>query len=228
MNIQDASEAVFRGGRIGTVLSGYTLRHSQVSMARAVSSLIELGGTAVLEAGTGVGKSLAYLVPAVLSGQAVVVSTATITLQDQLLNKDIPAVGAILGREIDAAVLKGRSNYLCLRKWSLWGEKAAPELARWVSEGGGDTSSLRGNMDQGVLRKVTGDSLDCLGSQCPDMHRCHYYRARNRARKASILIVNHHLLLCGIETGDLIPDAGSWLLTRPMPFTRPPPPQWAG
>lgn len=210
MNIQDASEAVFRGGRIGTVLSGYTLRHSQVSMARAVSSLIELGGTAVLEAGTGVGKSLAYLVPAVLSGQAVVVSTATITLQDQLLNKDIPAVGAILGREIDAAVLKGRSNYLCLRKWSLWGEKAAPELARWVSEGGGDTSSLRGNMDQGVLRKVTGDSLDCLGSQCPDMHRCHYYRARNRARKASILIVNHHLLLCGIETGDLIPDA--WLL----------------
>ncbi len=210
MNLQKTSEAVFRGERIKTVLSGYTLRSSQIEMASAVSDLIELGGTAVLEAGTGVGKSLAYLVPAVLSGQAAVISTATITLQDQLLHKDIPAVGAILDREIDAAVLKGRSNYLCLRKWSLWGDRAAPELSRWVSSGVGDISSLPASMDAGVLRKVTGDSLDCLGSQCPDMHRCHYYRARNRARKASILIVNHHLLLCGIETGDLIPEA--WLL----------------
>lgn len=179
-------------------------------MACVVADLAELGGTAALEAGTGVGKSFAYLIPAVLSGQAVVVSTATITLQDQLLNKDIPAVSRILGREIDAAVLKGRSNYLCLRKWNMWGEKTAPELREWAREGNGDVSSIGIPVKPSKLGKITGDSLDCLGSRCPDMHGCFYYKARNRARKASLLVVNHHLLLCGIQTGDLIPE--SWLL----------------
>lgn len=210
MNLGGIVCDVFRGERFREQVSNSSVRQAQIDMARSVSDLCELGGTAVLEAGTGVGKSFAYLIPAVLSGQASVVSTATITLQDQLLNKDIPSVSRILDRNIDAAVLKGRSNYLCLRKWSLWGGKALPGITDWVEKGGGDISTLDYPVKPSSLSKVTGDSLDCLGSRCPEMHRCFYYRARNNARRASVLIVNHHLLLCGLETGDLIPEA--WLL----------------
>lgn len=210
MNLAGLTDGVFRGEAFRKALGKGSTRESQIGMAMVVADLVELGGTAVLEAGTGVGKSFAYLIPAVLSGQAAVVSTATIALQDQLLNKDIPLVSRILGRKVDAAVLKGRSNYLCLRKWNLWGGKAAPGLGEWAESGNGDLSSINLSIKPSALSRVAGDSLDCLGSRCPEMHRCHYYRARNRARKASLLIVNHHLLLCGIQSGDLIPE--SWLL----------------
>ena len=210
MNLTELTLETFRGADFKAALGNGSERESQIQMAGVVADLVQLGGTAVLEAGTGVGKSFAYLIPAVLSGQAAVVSTATKALQDQLLNKDIPMVSKIIGKEIDAVVLKGRSNYLCLRKWNLRGDKAAPELSLWAESGNGDVSSLSTRIKPSALGKVTGDSLDCLGSSCPEMHRCHYYRARNRARRASLLIVNHHLLLCGIQTGDLIPE--SWLL----------------
>ncbi len=200
----------FTDGRAESVIPRYTIRRQQVDMAASVADLVELEGIAVLEAGTGVGKSLAYLIPAVLSGQACVISTATLTLQDQLIEKDIPMVGRILGESIDAAVLKGRSNYLCLRKWFDWGNSVAPELKEWVETGNGDLSLSDIKLDSDRKRKIAGDGLDCLGNKCSEMHHCHYYTARNKARKARILVVNHHLLLCGLDSGDLIPDA--WFL----------------
>jgi len=210
LSLSSLALEAFRGEDFAKALGSDSQRESQIQMAEVVSELVEFGGTAVLEAGTGVGKSFAYLIPAVLSAQATVISTATIALQDQLLKKDIPMVSRILKREIDAVVLKGRSNYLCLRKWNLWGDKTLPGLSGWAESGNGDLSSLGKGVKHSALAKVTGDSLDCLGNRCPEMHRCHYYRARNKARKAPLLIVNHHLLLCGIQTGDLIPE--SWLL----------------
>ncbi len=210
MTLSRRVEEIFTGGAAAAGMPGYTVRREQVDMACAVSDLVELGGISVLEAGTGVGKSLAYLIPAVLSGQVCVVSTATLTLQDQLINRDIPGVGKILGEKIEAEVLKGRSNYLCLRKWYQWGSTVVPELKDWVEAGNGDLSLAGVDHGKENLRKVAGDSLDCLGSKCPEMHRCHYYAARNRARKARILVVNHHLLLTGLVAADLIPDA--WFL----------------
>ncbi len=210
MSLSRRVTEAFTDGRAESVIPRYTIRRQQVDMAASVADLVELEGIAVLEAGTGVGKSLAYLIPAVLSGQACVISTATLTLQDQLIGKDIPMVGRILGEKIDAAVLKGRSNYLCLRKWFNWGNSVAPELKEWVEAGNGDLSLSDIKLDSDRKRKIAGDGLDCLGNKCSEMHHCHYYTARNKARKARILVVNHHLLLCGLDSGDLIPDA--WFL----------------
>ncbi|MCK5133145.1 MAG: ATP-dependent DNA helicase [Candidatus Sabulitectum sp.] len=210
MSLSERVLAVFTDGSAASVIPKYTVRREQVDMASSVADLVELEGISVLEAGTGVGKSFAYLIPAVLSGQACVISTATLTLQDQLISKDIPMVGRILGETVDAAVLKGRSNYLCLRKWFQWGSAVAPELKEWVEEGNGDLSLSDIKLGGDRKRKVAGDGLDCLGSKCSEMHHCHYYIARNKARKARILVVNHHLLLCGLDSGDLIPDA--WFL----------------
>jgi ATP-dependent DNA helicase DinG len=208
--LSEKVDAVFSGGEIEEQFPDYRIRIQQTDMASAVSDLVEFGGISVLEAGTGVGKSLAYLVPAVLSEQVCVVSTATHTLQDQLISRDIPLVGRILGVSINAAVLKGRSNYLCLRKWYQWGSTVAPELREWVDAGNGDLSLSEFNLAADRKRKVAGDSMDCLGSRCSERSRCYYYTARNKARKARILVVNHHLLLTGLVTGDLIPDA--WFL----------------
>ncbi len=210
MSLSERVIAVFKQGDAASAIPDYTVRSQQVDMAVSVADLVELEGISVLEAGTGVGKSFAYLIPAVLSGQACVIATATLTLQDQLISKDIPMVGKILGKTIDAAVLKGRSNYLCLRKWLEWGTSVAPELIEWAETGNGDLSQLHIRLDSDRRRKIAGDGLDCLGSKCSEMHHCFYYTARNKARKARILVVNHHLLLCGLDSGDLIPDA--WFL----------------
>ncbi len=210
MSLSERVTAVFKDGSAASVIPRYTVRAEQVEMASSVADLVELEGISVLEAGTGVGKSFAYLIPAVLSGQACVISTATLTLQDQLISKDIPMVGRILGETIDAAVLKGRSNYLCLRKWFEWGNTVVPELKEWVEAGNGDLSLSEIRLDSDRKRKIAGDGLECLGNKCPEMHHCHYYTARNKARKARILVVNHYLLLCGLDSGDLIPDA--WFL----------------
>ena len=210
MNLSERVKAVFSGSGAASAIPNYKVRPQQVAMAASVADLLELEGISVLEAGTGIGKSFAYLIPAVLSDQACVISTATLTLQDQLIGKDIPMVGKILGEPVDAAVLKGRANYLCLRKWFQWGNEVAPELKGWVEAGNGDLSLCDLKPASDRKRKIAGDGLDCLGSKCSEMHRCHYYTARNKAKKARILVVNHHLLLCGLDSGDLIPEA--WFL----------------
>lgn len=190
-------------------------RSGQLSMALAIAHAIEHHGTLVVEAGTGVGKTAAYLIPALLSGQRVLVSTATKTLQDQLYLRDLPKMMAGLDRVIKRAVLKGRRNYVCLHRLEhAW---------QWVAEHDAQAQSLLGLVQQWVQHTTTGDlhelpqfneqsSLvdlvtstvhDCAVTRCPAFDRCHVYKARDTARQADVVVVNHHWLFaeCASKAG---------------------------
>lgn len=203
-----ATREAFECGALERI-AGYGRRPRQLEMAEAVALAMETGGVHILEAGTGVGKSLAYLVPSMASGRRVVVSTATRTLQDQLFEKDIPSVRAALGSGASVALLKGRNNYVCLRKW-LAGRSGArgSALDEWVSKtSSGDVSELESEPDPEVWMHLRSDMFDCLAQSCPHRSSCHFQKARAEARKADLIILNHHLLLSGVCAGELVPDA---------------------
>jgi ATP-dependent DNA helicase DinG len=212
-----AAEGLFAG-----VLEGFEVRPEQAEMAGAVLECLTGGGALAVEAGTGVGKSLAYLLPAIAvaerSGEKVVISTHTITLQDQLAENDVPLVELALGREVRHAVLKGRTNYLCLRKWDefLSGSLAADETERlfglrllmWLDQTAtGDCSELNlSGAEQDCWELVGGDEA-CWGKHCPRARVCFANRARELAEKADIVIVNHSLVCSDLaaENGVLPP-----------------------
>ena len=191
---------------------GYEHRPQQIEMLRTVTQAFNYGDHVLAEAGTGIGKSVAYLLPAihfaVRNGRPVVVSTNTINLQDQLFHKDIPDLKEILPLDFKATVLKGRSNYLCLRRLALFRRKESLEaeqvqvLAKvlaWLPvTGTGDSAelSLREG-EQGVWREIQAEQETCLGDRCPHLRkgRCFFYRARRQAEAAHIIVVNHALLL---------------------------------
>ena len=158
----------------------------------------------VVEAETGIGKSLAYLVPAIESGMRVVVSTATINLQDQLIEKEIPLLEQVLGQEVSAVCVKGRQNYLCLHRWyqyryspqiSLVGDEECDRIEGWLEETEtGDRAELDWLADKSPLwPKISSHSYQCLGSDCPEWSNCLVNNLRKRAASARILVVNHHL-----------------------------------
>ncbi len=180
-------------------------REGQQQMAAAIADAIALRTSVVVEAGTGVGKTFAYLVPAVLSGARVVVSTATKTLQDQLFSRDLPAVTAALGIPVRTALLKGRSSYLCLSRMdtALHGSasserilgKVLAGISRWSKTTlTGDLAEMTGLDERSpALALVTSTRENCLGSDCPKAKECHVNLARKEALGADIVVVNHHL-----------------------------------
>jgi len=186
-------------------LDGFLLRPGQQAMAHAVASVIQEGGVLAVEAGTGVGKTLAYLVPALLSGEKIIISTATKTLQEQLFLRDLPRVVRALGFPIRMALLKGRSSYLCAQRLSTAHQAAydfsAQDLAlletarQWAqSTVEGDVAELGGLQDHKVLAGlVTSTRENCLGASCPQIGNCHTLQARQRAMQAELVVVNHHL-----------------------------------
>jgi len=191
-------------------VDGYAVRPRQVDMALTVADAITTGGLYLLEAGTGVGKSLAYILPSLLSGAKTVVSTATLTLQDQLVTRDIPSLVEALGLDVEVAVLKGRRRYLCSRKWLLVSARFGrfPGLGEWAgSTSSGDVSHCPVSIPPDIWRHVSGDRLDCNGPVCPFFSKCFYFGARSVARRAGLLILNHHLLVSGMQAEDLIPEA---------------------
>ena len=216
---------IFSGtGALSRVVDGYQPRQQQLDMAVAVTHAIETGEHLVVEAGTGIGKTFAYLVPALLSGQRVVVSTGTRTLQDQLFHRDLPVISRAIGRPVSVALLKGRANYLCLyRLEQAIAENTRPGAAqrkeielikRWSGQTrSGDVSELDQVSEQSaVWPRVTSNAENCLGSRCPDYDRCHVVRARRAAQEADVVIVNHHLLLADLALkeegfGELLPGA---------------------
>jgi len=227
----DADPAALLGadGPFTHLLDGFAPRHQQQEMAVAVADAIEAGNTLVTEAGTGTGKTFAYLLPALLSGKKVVVSTGTRHLQDQLYHRDLPLVRQALDVPIRAALLKGRANYLCryrLQQHLAAGrfrsrEQAAEATAirDWAGRTrAGDIAELIGISEESrIWPLVTSNTDNCLGQECPDYTDCFLVRARRNAQAVDLLVVNHHLLFADMALrdsgfGELLPDAEAWII----------------
>lgn len=204
-------------------------RQVQQEMAVAVNQAIQSKTNLIIEAGTGVGKTFAYLLPALLSDKQVVVSTGTKNLQDQLYKRDLPNILKVLEINPKTALLKGRNNYLChyrlentLASGKLPDPKAVKYLSlinRWkdktVTGDLGDLSALPENSS--IVPYVTSTAENCLGQDCPFIEDCHLAGARDKARKAKILVVNHHLLLADLVLkedgfGELLPDTDIFII----------------
>jgi len=208
-------------GVLASALPDYELREAQLQMVLAVAQIMRRGGRLAVEAGTGTGKSLAYLVPAlaraVRCDERVVVSTHTHTLQEQLMLKDIPSLRRWLPWDFDAALLKGRSNYISLRRWRRYLAepcrdadelKIKLKVLVWLHDTRtGDRSELRLQGPEEVYWvRVASDPLDCAGLRCRE-EDCFVHRARAAAEQADLVVVNHALLLADVATGgSLIPE----------------------
>ncbi|HYN08450.1 MAG TPA: ATP-dependent DNA helicase [Vicinamibacterales bacterium] len=222
--LHDRVEAAFgKTGPLAAAFDGYEPRPGQQQLAGEVARTLASGGTLVAEAGTGTGKTLAYLVPAVLAGKRVLISTGTRTLQDQVFYKDLPALSRALGREIRAAYMKGRTNYLCRHRFgavravedSLTVEEKTwlARITEWaaVTETG-DRAEIEDLPDDLTFwNDLTSTSEQCLGRECPEYLDCFITQMRDRAVSADVVIVNHHLLCADASVrqgsyGAVVPD----------------------
>jgi ATP-dependent DNA helicase DinG len=216
-------------GPFSSSLPAFAPRQPQIEMAEAVERALAGNGALVVEAGTGIGKTLAYLVPALLSGERVIVSTGTKTLQDQLFFRDLPMVKETLGLSVKPALLKGRANYLCLHRMGiartegrLPNREAVAELeavsdwsARTV-DGDLSSSGVLGE-DSALLPLVTSTTENCLGADCPRFEDCYVARARKEAQDADVVVVNHHLLFADMAIkqsgfGEVLPGAAAFII----------------
>ena len=198
------------GGPLAQAAEGFVARDGQTQLAQAVARTIGQGGVLVAEAATGVGKTFAYLVPALLSGERVLVSTATKTLQDQLFGRDLPRLARALGVPARMALLKGRSSYLCLHRLEFAGESsdlrmtgarhALSKIERWSkTTRTGDLAELPGLEERSpVIPLVTSTRENCLGADCPKFRACHVNLARREAMAADVVVINHHLFFADL------------------------------
>lgn len=213
-------------GALGKAIPGFQARQAQIDMAEAVTNAIKHSSQLVVEAGTGTGKTFAYLVPALLSGKKVIISTGSKNLQEQLFHRDLPLMVGALGFHGNVALLKGRANYLCLDRLSRQmveshTNEADPTLLTqlvkvrsWASETKtgdlGECDDLP--EDSLVIPTITSTNDNCLGKECPSYQDCFVSKARRKAMDADVVVVNHHLFLADLaikETGfgELIPEA---------------------
>src|SRR2546425_284290 len=226
---RQVAEAFAPNGALAKSVPGFVARPSQREMALAVFDAIVERGTLVAEAGTGTGKTFAYLVPALLAGGKVLLSVGTKTLQDQVFDKDLRIVSRALGLPTDAVLLKGRQNYICLHR-----------LDRAVGDGLHETREAAGHLrsierfarasatgdraevstvpeNAGIWHAVTSTQDNCLGAGCPQFEPCFVYRARRRALSAQVVVVNHHLFLADMALrderfGELLPAVDTVVL----------------
>ncbi|WP_171962539.1 ATP-dependent DNA helicase [Bordetella trematum] len=220
----DISEFFDADGPLAQAMPGYRPRHAQVELAQAIESAMADRATLVAEAGTGTGKTWAYLVPAIVQGGKVLVSTGTRTLQDQLFARDLPKVRAALGAPVTAALLKGRGNYLChYHLERLQGDdralKSRTEVAQLrqiqvfagVTKTGDRADLAQIPEDADIWQRVTSTRENCLGQECPRIRDCFVVKARRQAQEADIVVVNHALFMADLvlrEEGvtDLLPE----------------------
>jgi ATP-dependent DNA helicase DinG len=224
-----SSAALAEGGALAEAIDGFRARPGQQRLAEAVAAAFEAREPLLAEAGTGTGKTYAYLVPALLSGLKTIVSTGTRALQDQLYHRDLPRVRDALGIGLQAALLKGRANYLChyrtgqARGSATFGDRAQAALfARIVAWAGrtrmGDLAEIEDlPEDSPVLPLVTSTAENCLGSECPFWSECFVVQARQRAQAADLVVVNHHLLLADLALkqegfGEILPGAQAFVV----------------
>jgi ATP-dependent DNA helicase DinG len=231
ITMQDMQLLFGSDGPLARAIDGFAVRDEQIAMAEAVAAALKSRTRLVVEAGTGTGKTFAYLVPALLSGRRVIISTGTKNLQDQLFHRDLPAVARALGMPVRVALLKGRSNYLCLHRMSLAEQQATqrglkrdiatalPRVREWslVTRTGDVAEMTRYAENDPVWPWVTSTRDNCLGADCDEFKRCHLVEARRKAQGADVVIVNHHLLLADLMLkeegfGDLLPGADAIIL----------------
>ncbi len=211
-------------GSLSKVISGYLPRNSQLEMANAIAEAIAANKNLIAEAGTGTGKTFAYLVPAIFSRKKVIVSTGTKNLQDQLFNKDLPLIRKVINLPFKAALLKGRANYLCTYRLDNalnasfgFSKQDATALARiktWSKRTkNGDISEVS-DVSEGdpIWSQATSNADNCLGKECKDYTDCFLVQARKKAQESDIIVVNHYLLCADWslrETGfgELLPNA---------------------
>ena len=229
MTDPDMTELLGADGPFARELPNFLPREAQQTMARAVQHAIAERDILIAEAGTGTGKTYAYLVPALLSGERVIVSTGTKALQDQLYFRDLPKVRSVLGARLKTALLKGRANYLCLyrldqtvREGASFDRTQASQLAAiraWSARTRyGDRMELADVPEESPLwPRVTSTPENCLGVECPFYDDCHVIKARRAAQEADLVVVNHHLLFADLALkqegfGEILPGAQAFIL----------------
>ncbi len=223
------AELLGREGPFARSLPRFAPRAQQQAMAAAVAETLDAGGLLVAEAGTGTGKTFAYLAPVFQRAGRVVISTGTKALQDQLFQRDIPVVKQALASPLHVALLKGRANYLCLHRLDLAGQSREIALPRtaarlqqvraWAgrTRSGeiGELADIPGN--DPFWHQVTSNAENCLGQECPAYADCHVVKARRAAQEADVVVINHHLLFSDILLrregfGELLPQAQAFIL----------------
>jgi len=221
--MHDLAEMFRPGGLLAEHLAGFTHRDAQEEMARLIGDALVERRNFAIEAGTGIGKTFAYLVPVLLSGKRAVISTGTRTLQDQLYDRDLPMLGAAIGRPVTVALLKGRNNYLCWHRLEVARQEGArsglfqnrlANISSWARSGvSGDLTELADFSEDDALRsRITSTADNCLGNRCEFFDDCFVVEARREAQAADVVIVNHHLLLADLALkeagfGELLPGS---------------------
>jgi ATP-dependent DNA helicase DinG len=225
----EVADVLGDGGLLSRTIEGFAHRPQQLAMAEAVGDALEQGATLIAEAGTGTGKTFAYLVPVLLSGQKVIISTGTRNLQDQLFLRDLPRLREAMSSPLKVALLKGRANYLCIHRMetALFDDRGhSRENLRWLMKvrdwsgltERGDVSELADvPEDAAIWPLVTSTTDNCLGQECSAWSRCHLVEARRRAQEADIVVVNHHLLCADFAIrddgfGELLPAADAFII----------------
>ncbi len=222
--VREVEAAFAPNGVLSRAADQFVARSGQTDMALAVAHAIEHSQTLVVEAATGVGKTFSYLVPALLSGERVLVSTATKALQDQLFGRDLPRLVEALGVPVSTALLKGRASYVCLQRVSIARQdgsvndkevlRSLAKIEQWAqTTRAGDLAELPGLDDRSpLIPLITSTRENCLGSACPQFKSCHVNLARREAMAADVVVINHHLFFADLavrESGmaELLPTA---------------------
>ena len=225
MNYQDRISNIFSvNGELNQSIKGFRPRTAQIEMARAVGESIQNKSSLVIEAGTGTGKTFAYLAPALVFGKKTIISTGSKNLQDQLFNRDLPAIKKALNFTGKIALLKGRANYLCLERLDqviaqgVLGDKSVlaelSKVRKWnnSTKTGDFTECIELAEDSPIIPQLTSTAESCLGTDCPNYSECYVASARKKALNADLVVVNHHLFFADMAVkesgfGELIPNA---------------------
>jgi ATP-dependent DNA helicase DinG len=227
--MSDLAEVLGPDGLLSQHIEAFSYRPQQLDMAQSVERTMAAGGVLITEAGTGTGKTFAYLVPALLSGLKVIVSTGTKNLQDQLYQRDLPLIRDTLAVPASVALLKGRANYLCIHRMEnalqegrLRSRELVDQLMQVRDWSGktesGDISELNNIPEaSGIWPVITSTVDNCLGAECQSYSTCHLVEARRRAQEADLVVVNHHLLCADFALkeegfGELLPEADCFIV----------------